>query len=188
MQNINSIGRLEGRALIPASFLRGCYVAALARLATLLCLSWLCCPSAPPGVPDPSPFVPVVRGRAELDRCCGPSVWSTIVKGKDLAGVKAVTVFPSADVSESCNNSAPPVCADGARAPVGVYSDWFSAFSLPTTLFVTQSPQINLLSAFLTFTANVHLKCCAEIKRAWTTVAVAAAQCSSSPEQTLSAL
>lgn len=31
--------RLEGRALIPASSLWGCYVAALARLATLLCLS-----------------------------------------------------------------------------------------------------------------------------------------------------
>lgn len=74
-------------------------------------------------------------------------------------GVKAVTVFPSADVSASCNDAAPAVCADGARAPLGVYSDWFCAFSLPTTLFVTPSPEINLLSAFFTFTANVHLKC-----------------------------
>lgn len=81
------------------------------------------------------------------------------MKGKDLVGVKAVTVFPSADVSASCNDTAPTVCADGARAPLGVCSDWFSAFTLPTTLFVTPSPEINLLSAFFTFTANVHLKC-----------------------------
>lgn len=81
------------------------------------------------------------------------------MKGKDLVGVKAVAVFPSADVSASCNDTAPAVCADGARAPLGVCSDWFSAFTLPTTLFVTPSPEINLLSAFFTFTANVHLKC-----------------------------
>lgn len=78
------------------------------------------------------------------------------MKGKDLVGVKAVTVFPS-DVSASCNDAAPAVCADGARAPLGVSSDWFSAFSLPMTLFVT--PEINLLFAFFTFTANMHLKC-----------------------------
>lgn len=81
------------------------------------------------------------------------------MKGKDLVGVKAATVFPSADVSASCNDTAPAVCADRARAPLGVCSDWFSAFTLPTTLFVTSSPEINLLSAFFTFTANVHLKC-----------------------------
>lgn len=74
-------------------------------------------------------------------------------------GVKAATVFPSADLSASCNDTAPAVCADGARAPLGVCSDWFSAFSLPTTLFVTPSPEMNLLSASFTFTANVHLKC-----------------------------
>ncbi len=47
--------------------------------------SCLCCPSAPPSVPDPSPFVPLpccLGGEQRVDRCCRPSVWSAAVKGR----------------------------------------------------------------------------------------------------------